>query len=98
MTFVQVIEYKTSRPEQLNEIMDHWLSETQGKRTATHAVLMSDRDQPGTYMELVEFPSYDEAMRNSALPETGKFAKQITNLCSEPPIFHNLEVVRDDKL
>lgn len=98
MTFVQVIEYKTSRPEQLNEIMDRWLSETQGKRTATHAVLMSDRDHRGTYMEFVEFPSYDDAMRNSSLPETGKFAQQITDLCDEPPVFHNLEVMRDEKL
>ncbi|WP_236788919.1 hypothetical protein [Amycolatopsis sp. GM8] len=98
MTFVQIIEYKTSHADEINGIMDRWLSETQGKRTATHAVLMSDRDQPGTYVEFVEFPSYDEAMRNSALPETGKFAQEITNLCSEPPIFHNLEVIRNERL
>src|SRR5438309_2356429 len=98
MTFVQLIEFKTSRLEELNQIMDRWMSETEGKRTATHAVVMSDRDNPGTYLEIVEFPSYDEAMRNSNLPETGKFAKQITDLCDAPPIFHNLEVMRDQEL
>ncbi|MFI5614794.1 hypothetical protein [Amycolatopsis sp. NPDC051903] len=98
MSFVQVIEYKTSHPDQLNEIMDQWKAETKGNRTATHAVVMSDRDHPGTYMEFVEFPNYEEAMRNSALPATSKFAEQIMKLCDEPPVFHNLEVVRDEKL
>ncbi|MEV4599026.1 hypothetical protein AB0K15_16640 [Amycolatopsis sp. NPDC049253] len=98
MSFVQVIEFKTSHPDELNELMDEWKTATQGSRTATHAVVMSDRDNPGTYMEFVEFPSYEEAMRNSELPETAKFAERIGKLCDGPPVFHNLEVVRDERL
>ena len=98
MTFVQLIEFRTSRADELNDLMDQWLRETEGKRTATRAVVMSDRDHPETYVEMVEFPSYDEAMRNSNLPETGKFAQRITELCDAPPVFHNLEVVRTQAL
>ena len=98
MAFVQLVEFKTSHPDELNKIMDQWMSETEGKRTATHALMMSDRDNPQTYVEIVEFPSYDEAMRNSNLPETSKFAKQISDLCDAPPVFHNLEVLRDERL
>ena len=98
MTFVQLIEFRTSRLDELNAIMDRWMSATEGKRTATHAMVMSDRDNPETYVEIVEFPSYDEAMRNSNLPETSRFAKQISDLCDGPPVFHNLEVLRDQKL
>lgn len=98
MTFVQIIEYKTSQPDRIGDIMDRWLAETQGKRTATHAVVMSDRDHPGTYMEYVEFPSYEDAMRNSKLPETDKIAREMMELCDEPPVFHNLDVMREDRL
>lgn len=98
MTFVQLIEYKTEHPEQMNDMMDRWLAETRGKRTATHAVLMSDREHPGTYVEFVEFPSYEDAMRNSSLPETDRFAKEMMALCEGDPVFHNLEVMRDERL
>ncbi|WP_326565973.1 hypothetical protein VSH64_29380 [Amycolatopsis rhabdoformis] len=98
MSFVQVIEFKTSRPDELNELMDEWKTATKGSRTATHAVVMSDRDNPGTYMEFVEFPSYEEAMRNSQLPETSKIAERMGKLCDGPPVFHNLDVMRDERL
>ena len=98
MTFMQLIEFKTSHLDEFNEILDRWMSETEGKRTATHAVMTSDRDNPGTYLEIVEFPSYEEAMRNSTLPETGKFAERIQSLCDAPPVFHNLDVVREERL
>lgn len=98
MTFVQVIEYKTSHPEQIDEMMDRWLAETAGKRTATHALVLSDRDRPGSYMEFVEFPSYEDAMRNSEMPETDKAARTMMDLCDEPPVFHNFEVRRDDRI
>ncbi|MFF5992452.1 hypothetical protein [Prauserella flavalba] len=98
MTFMQLIEFSTSRYDEMNELMESWMRETEGKRTATHAVMGSDRDHPGTYVELVEFPSYEEAMKNSDLPETSRFAERMTALCDGPPVFHNLDVVRDEKL
>ncbi|PXY32366.1 hypothetical protein [Prauserella muralis] len=98
MTFMQLIEVKTSRYDELNELMEGWMAATEGKRTATHALLTGDRDHPGTYLQLVEFPSYEEAMRNSELPETNDFAGRLQELCDEPPVFHNLDVLRDQKL
>ncbi|MBK1788695.1 hypothetical protein [Prauserella cavernicola] len=98
MTFVQLIEFKTTRYNEMNSLIDGWLRETEGKRTAAHAVMTQDRDHPGTYLEIVEFPSYDEAMANSNLPETSKFAEKMSALCDGPPVFHNLDVVRDDRV
>ncbi|GAB1691923.1 hypothetical protein [Krasilnikovia sp. M28-CT-15] len=43
---------------------------------------------------IVEFPSYEAAMANSELPETGEFARQMAALCSNGPEFQNLEVKR----
>jgi len=46
----------------------------------------------------VEFPSYEEAMRNSNLPETDKIFREMVALCDEMPTFTDLDVVRDEQL
>lgn len=98
MSFVQIIEFTTSRRDEIDRLMDEWVVETEGRRTPTRSVTGADRDRPGTYVEIVEFGSYEEAMRNSSLPETGNFAEQMTKLCDSGPIFRNLDVVRVDEL
>lgn len=98
MKFVQLIEFKTRQGEELNRLMDEWEDRTGGKRTATRAVLTQDHEQPGTYYEFVEFPSYDEAIRNSNLPETDELSQRMRNLCEGEPTFHNLDVVRAEAL
>lgn len=98
MPFVQLIEYRTKQNEQVESLMDEWMRSTEGKRSATRAVHAADHDAPGTYFELVEFPSYEDAMRNSALPETDHFARRMRALCDGEPIFHNLDVMRDQSL
>jgi hypothetical protein len=80
----------------VNKLTDEWLAATEGKRTAGHALACKDRDNADTYLEIVEFPSYEEAMRNNDLPETTKFAEQMMALCDGEPIFRNLDVVRED--
>lgn len=98
MNFVQLIEFKTGKKAELNKLMDDWEEATGGKRTAKRAVLTQDHEHPGTYYEFVEFPSYDEAMRNSQLPETDEVSRKMRALCDEEPTFHNLDVVRAETL
>ena len=98
MSFVQVIEFTTSRRDEIDRLMDAWVAETEGRRTPTRSLTCTDRERPGTYLEIVEFPSYEEAMRNSSLPETANFAEQMTKLCDSGPIFRNLDVLRVDEL
>ncbi|MFD6811694.1 ester cyclase, partial [Streptomyces anthocyanicus] len=61
MTFVQIIDCRTSQVEELNRLMDRWVEQTRGKRTATHAVVGTDRSDAQHVVEIVEFPSYDVA-------------------------------------
>ncbi|MGP3971657.1 ester cyclase [Streptomyces sp. 6N223] len=98
MSFIQVIDCKTSRVEELNRLMDDWVSITQGKRTATHSIVGKDRADPTHVLEIVEFPSYEEAMRNSKLPETDRIYQEMVALCDAPPQFTDLEVIRDEQL
>jgi hypothetical protein len=52
-------------------------------------------DKPNGYVTIVEFPSYDEAMENSKSPDTQQFAARMAELCTGPPRFVNLDVMRD---
>lgn len=98
MPFIQIIEYKSSRIEELNAALDDWLEKTKGKRAATRGVQTKDRDASNTFVQIVEFPSYEEAMANSNLPETSEFAAKLASLCDGPPTFRNLDVLREEQM
>jgi steroid delta-isomerase-like uncharacterized protein len=98
MTFVQLIECRTSRFDEMDRLMDTWVERTKGKRTATHAVVGKDRADASHFVEIVEFPSYEDAMRNSGLPETEKIFQDMVALCDAAPTFTDLDVVRDEQL
>ncbi|WP_418958603.1 ester cyclase [Streptomyces tritici] len=98
MTFVQIIDCKTTRVDDLNRLMDKWVEQTKGKRTATHSIVGTDRSDASHVVEIVEFPSYEDAMRNSQLPETDRIFREMVALCDEMPTFTDLDVVRDESL
>ncbi|MCE0447491.1 ester cyclase [Streptomyces tricolor] len=98
MTFVQLIECRTSRMDEMNRLMDDWVQQTKGSGTATHALVGTDRSDASHVVEVVEFPSYEEAMRNSNLPETDRIFRELVALCDEMPTFVDLDVVRDERL
>ncbi|MFF3845188.1 ester cyclase [Streptomyces sp. NPDC002328] len=98
MTFVQLIDCRTSRFDEMNRLLDTWVEQTKGKRTATHALLGKDRSDASHFIEIVEFPSYEEAMRNSNLPETDRIFRDMVALCDEMPTFTDLDVIRDEQL
>jgi quinol monooxygenase YgiN len=97
MGFVQIIEIKTSNYDQISKLEAEWQAATEGRRTATRSTITQDRDQPGTYVIMVEFPSYEAAQANNELPETQHFAQAITGL-SDSQSFRNLDVVDEKSL
>jgi hypothetical protein len=98
MAFAQVIEVTTTRLREAEELIDEWVTATEGRRSASRSLLTRDRERPDTYVQVVEFPSYEAAMANSALPETAAFAERLSALCTSGPTFRNLDVVRADEL
>jgi hypothetical protein len=96
--FVQVIEFRTDRIDEVNALIDEWIKTSEEWRTPTRGTLGSDRDQPGTYIQIVEFPSYELAMENSNRPETGEFASRLAALCLGEATFRNLDVVRSETM
>lgn len=90
--FVQIIEFKTSRVEEIRALVDEMRSE-HGLGPTLRGTTTADRDRPGYYLNIVEFESRESAMENSARPEVGQFAVRMAALCEEPPRFYNLDVV-----
>ena len=96
--FVQVIEMTTTKFTEVEAIMNEWMAVTEGRRSASRSLLTKDRDRPDTYVQVVEFTSYDEAMANSALPETVALSGKLAALCDRGLTFRNLDAVRVDQL
>ena len=55
MGFVQIIEIKTSRFADLEALHERYLADTEGTRTVVSERICHDRDNPGTYVIIVEF-------------------------------------------
>ena len=96
MGFIQILEIKTSDYDKLEAAHEQWLADTEGTRTVLSERICRDRDAPDTYVLIVEFPSYEEAMANNDLPATAKIAAEISALADEPPAFRNLDLIRAD--
>lgn len=98
MAFIQVIDYKTSQPEEVKRVIDEWEEATKGKRTANRLLLTKYHDEPDRYCEIVFFDSYDEAMKNSELPETQEFAGRFSELVDGDTRYFDLDVVEERSL
>lgn len=57
------------------------------------AVLVADRDRADTYVQIVEFPSYQEAIANSDHPATKALAEQLGKLSTGEMTYRNLDVL-----
>jgi hypothetical protein len=98
MSFVQVIEFRTSDIDSFMKTGEEWEQATAGKRTARRQIVTQDHHDPDRYLMMVFFDSYESAMENSQLPETQAIAERMMALADGPPVFHDLEVLEDRSL
>jgi quinol monooxygenase YgiN len=91
--FIQIIEFTTSRFDEFQAMAEEFRGTVpSGGAGPIRITVTEDRERPGTYLNIVEFESYESAMENSNRPETGQFAEQLQKLCDGPPKFYNLDV------
>ncbi len=97
MAFVQTIWFKTSKIDEMQKLMDDWgeqgSSQAPGFRGSK---VLKDRDNENTFLVVAEFESYEQAMENSARPETDAFAKRMAEMTDGPPAFANFDVIHED--
>jgi hypothetical protein len=98
MAFVQIIDFRTSKFDEMQKLEDEWATAAGPDSTARRVITGSDREDSGRYLQVVFFDSYESAMENSNLPVTQAFAQRMMALSDGPPSFYNLDVVEDRTL
>jgi hypothetical protein len=95
MEFIQIIELRTSKFDEISALEDEWRKATEGKRTLRRTIVTRDRNDPARHLVLAFFDSYESAMVNSSLPETSEFGQRQSALLDEPMTFTDLDVIGD---
>jgi hypothetical protein len=95
MAFIQIIDFRTSKFDEMQKLGEEWEAAAGDANTARRVVICADRDDPGRYLNIVFFDSYEEAMANSDNPATTEFSGKMMALAEGPPTFLNLDVVED---
>ncbi|GAA3741676.1 hypothetical protein GCM10022225_26450 [Plantactinospora mayteni] len=98
MAFIQIIDYRTDRPDDVDQVLTDWINATTGIRTARRTRVCRDRHDPTHYMEIIEFDSVEDAAINSNLPQTQATHEAFVPLCTDGPRFIDLDVLRDEQL
>jgi quinol monooxygenase YgiN len=95
MSFIQVIEVRTNRIDELEALDREYEAATAGRHTVRRSIVTRDRNDPDRYLIHVFFDSYESAMANSNMPETAALAEKMGPLLNAPPIFHDLDIIED---
>lgn len=95
MAFIQIIEFPAENTDAIKALGEEWETTTAGKGTARRAVLARDRNDASRHFNIVFFDSYEEAMKNSELPETQAMAEKMQSVASGPPTFYDLDIIED---
>ncbi len=91
--FVQIMEFDTSRIDEVDALGRELEKEAGAAFLARKATTTEDRERRGHYYVIVEFDSYEDAMKNSESPVVNKYAAKMGELLDGPPAFRNLDVV-----
>ena len=91
--FIQFVEFEATDIDALATELKRFQVEHPGVLTASASTITQDRDRPGTYISIVEFPSYEKAMEQQSNPATSEFSASLAKVMSGPPRFRNLDVV-----
>jgi len=90
--FIQLIEFEATDINAVVAKLEQFRDENPGVLTVSTSTTAEDRDRPGTYISIVEFPSYEKAMDQQSNPATSAFTASLAELMSGEPRFRNLDV------
>jgi len=90
--FIQFVEFEATDIDALTTELKRFQVEHPGVLTASASTITEDRDRPGTYISIVEFPSYEKAMEQQSNPATSEFSTNLAKIMSGAPRFRNLDV------
>jgi quinol monooxygenase YgiN len=95
MGFIQIIEGRTKKLDEMRALEDEYDASTEGRRTVQRSFVTQDRNDPERFVVIVLFDSYESAMENNELPETQAFSEKSAALVDGPMTFWDLDVIED---
>jgi hypothetical protein len=93
MSFIQIVEFRTDKYDELMALEQEWRAATEGKRTLRRTIITRDRNDPKRHLVFAFFDDYDSAMVNSNLPETSEFGQKQSAILDAPMVFTDLDIV-----
>ena len=98
MPFIQIIEFTTSRPDQVEALVDEWRAKTRARRTAQRGTFTQDRDRRDVYVQIVESLAARRLRPTLTCPRRPKSPQRLAQLCNGPIQFRNLDVRRVEEM
>ncbi|MDG4859537.1 hypothetical protein P8605_15490 [Streptomyces sp. T-3] len=92
MKFAQIIELETDRMDEMRALIEQFEKTSMGKDRPSHRTVLQDRAKSSRFLVIIEFDSYEKAMRNSSDPEVGKLSEQLAALATKKPVFTDCDI------
>jgi hypothetical protein len=92
--FIQVIQARSSRQDEVRTLMREWSELTDNSSSGFLGSTAGFTDD-GTFINVVRFESREKAVANSDRPETDAMAQRMGELMDGPPEFHDCDDVTE---
>ncbi len=97
MKFIQTISFTSNKMDEMRKVMDDYSTESGADASGfIRSTVLKDRDRPNAYLVIAEFESYEQAMENSARPETDAMAKKMGELVDGLVTYGNYDVIAEE--
>jgi len=94
MGFTQTMTVRAADGKALTDLMSSWHSAEAGSAPGyIGSRLLADRDDPGRFMVVVDFSSFEEAEANNARAETQEWAGRLQAASQGEPEFGNWDAI-----
>ena len=90
--FIQLVEFETDDIDRVENAIRKFRDDHPDVMKFTFSRVGEDRDKPGTYISIVEFPSYETAMEQSNHPALSEFVQSSEAGMMANRRFRNLDV------
>jgi len=90
--FIQLVEYESDDIQAVEKAIRKFREEHPDVMTFTASRVTEDRDKPGTYISVIEFRTYEEAMKQSNHPALSEFVETVGSQLMANRRFRNLDV------
>lgn len=92
--FLQIIEQRTTRIDEMMALEERWREATEGKRTIRRSIVVRDREDPNRFLVLAFFDDLESMRAQSELPETAEFADRQAELLTGLPHYRSFDVIK----